>query len=63
MKAIELIGRVDEEHRLQALVPEGVPPGPVQLIILLSENDQASVVWAQGITRGRARLPRSFNTH
>jgi hypothetical protein len=27
MKAIELIGEVDEEHRLQALVPEGIRPG------------------------------------
>jgi hypothetical protein len=49
MKAIELIGDIDEQHRLQARVPEGVPAGPVRLIVLIPEEDEAGVAWTQGI--------------
>jgi hypothetical protein len=51
MKAIELIGQVDEDHRLQAQVPEGLPAGPVRLIVLLPEDDDAGLIWTQGIAR------------
>jgi hypothetical protein len=51
MKAIELIGEVDENHRLQANVPEGLPAGPVRLIVLLSEDDDAGLAWTQGVAR------------
>ncbi len=49
MKAIELVGDIDEEHRLRARVPEEVPAGPVRLIVLLPEEDDAGIAWAQGI--------------
>ena len=51
MKAIEIIGHVDEKHRLQADVPETTPPGPVRIIVLLPEEDEAGVAWMQGIAR------------
>jgi hypothetical protein len=52
MKAIELIGDIDEEHRLQARVPEDLPIGPVRLIVLLPDE----IRWA---LRGpRASPPR-----
>ena len=35
MKAIELVGDIDEKHRLQADVPAEVPAGPLRLIVLL----------------------------
>jgi hypothetical protein len=41
MKAIELIGDIDEQHRLRASVPEELPAGPVRLIVLLSEEDES----------------------
>ena len=49
MKAIELIGDIDEQHRLSASVPEELPAGPVRLIVLLPEEDEAGTVWAQGL--------------
>jgi hypothetical protein len=49
MKAIELVGNIDEQHRLRAQVPEGLPAGPVRLIVLLPEEDDAGLAWAQGI--------------
>jgi hypothetical protein len=51
MKAIELIGDIDEEHRLQARVPEGLPVGPVRLIVLVPEEDEAGIAWAQGTAK------------
>ena len=51
MKAIELIGDIDEQHRLRASVPEGLPAGPVRLIVPLSEEDEAGTDWPRGIAR------------
>ena len=49
MKAIELIGDVDDQHRLQARVPEEVPAGLVRLIVLVPEEDETGAAWAHGI--------------
>ena len=47
MKAIELIGDVDAEHRLKAQVPEDLPAGPVRLLV--PEQDQAEEIWMRAI--------------
>jgi len=49
MKAIELRGDIDAQHRLHAEVPEGVPAGPVRLIVLIADEDGAGPAWAQGV--------------
>ena len=49
MKAIELVGDIDKQHHLHAQVPEGLPAGPVRLIVLLPDEDEAGVSWARGI--------------
>jgi len=51
VKAIELLGEIDEQHRLRASVPEELPVGPVRLIALFSEEDEAGTVWAHGLAR------------
>ncbi len=51
MKTIELIADVDEQHRLRASVPEELPVGPVRVIVLVPEEDDAGVSWSQGIAR------------
>ena len=51
MKAIELTGDIDEQHRLRAQVPEELPVGPVRLIVLLPDEDDAGAAWAHGLTR------------
>jgi len=51
MKAIELIGDIDEKHRLQADVPAEVPGGPVRLIVLLPDEDEGGIIWPQGVAR------------
>ena len=51
MKAIELPGNIDEQHRLRAQVPEGFPTGPVRVIVLLPDEDDAGIAWASGIAK------------
>jgi len=49
MKAIELFGNVDDEHRLQAQVPESVPAGPVRVVVYVPEEDDAGAAWSRGL--------------
>ena len=49
MKMITVVGSVDEHHRLQAQVPEEVPSGPVQLVVLVPAEDDAGIRWTQGL--------------
>ena len=51
MKAIELVGDIDDQHHLHAQVPEGLSAGPVRLIVLLPDEDEAGVAWARGVAR------------
>ncbi len=51
MKAIELVGEIDEQHRLRAQVPEELPAGRVRLIILLPDEDEAGMAWAHGVAK------------
>jgi hypothetical protein len=51
MKAIELVGDIDQEHRLLARVPEAVPAGRVRLIVLIDEEDDTGAAWMQGVAR------------
>ena len=51
MKAIELPGGIDDQHRLQARVPNDLPAGPVRLIVLLPDEDGAGGAWAHRISR------------
>ncbi len=41
MKAIELIGDIDEQHQLHAQVPTGIPAGHVRVIVFLPGEDDA----------------------
>jgi hypothetical protein len=51
MKMIELIGHVDEQHRLSVDVPSSVPPGPVRVVLELpaEERDEDEGSWAGAV--------------
>ena len=53
MKKIELVGRVDEQHRLSAEVPADLSPGVVKVVLILpsGEEDEAGDAWMAGIAR------------
>ena len=52
MKAIEVIGDIDEQHHLQARVPEELAAGPVRLIVLVPKEGDQSVAWARDVAAG-----------
>jgi hypothetical protein len=54
MKAIELTGDIDAEHRLQARVPDELPAGPVRLIVLLPDEDETGATWTRGVAQAWA---------
>jgi len=50
MNSIKLRGHVDEHHRLVAEVPTSVPPGPVDVeLVLPADEDAAAYAWAEGV--------------
>lgn len=51
MKAIELHGNIDREHQLRVEVPADVPEGPVRVIVLLPEEDEAGISWSGGVSK------------
>ena len=51
MKAIELVGDIDKQHRLQANVPPELPAGPVRLIVLLPDEDEPGSTWPLGVAK------------
>jgi hypothetical protein len=51
MDSIAIHGYVDDQHRLSALVPESVPPGPVTVWVAANaREDDAGDAWMAGIS-------------
>jgi hypothetical protein len=50
MRAIELLGEIDDQHQLRAQVPEGFPAGLVRVIVLMPGEDGAGLAWAGGVS-------------
>ena len=55
MKAIELIGDIDDQHRLHAQVPKELPAGQVRLIVLLPGEDEAGTCGPRGLLQSGRR--------
>lgn len=51
MRTIELIGDIDIQHKLSAIAPAELPIGPVRLMVLVADEDDAGTAWAQAIAR------------
>jgi hypothetical protein len=51
MQTIRLIGEIDEQHRLVAKVPNSVPPGSVEVLVIAraTGEDEAGLRWMDGI--------------
>lgn len=49
MNAIELTADIDDQHQLHAQVPRELPVGPVRVIVLLADEDDAGGMWAKGV--------------
>ena len=53
MSQIELLGTVDEHHRLSLVVPEQVKAGPVKVMLEIADDGQDD--WRQGVSQIWAR--------
>jgi hypothetical protein len=51
MNSIPIQGQVDAQHRLSAVVPETVPPGPVTIWMSTAHEDEAGATWMAGIAQ------------
>ncbi len=53
MTTIRVTGQIDSSHRLTAKVPDGVPVGPIDVVLMLPtvESDAVDRVWLQSIAR------------
>ena len=49
MKAVEIQGEIDDQHRLHADVPKSLPAGSVRVIVLIAEEDEGGPAWAAGV--------------
>jgi len=45
------MGDIDADHRLHAQVPEGLPSGPVRVLVLFPDEEEAGIVWANGVAK------------
>ena len=52
MRAVELQGEIDDQHRLHADVPLSLPAGLVRVIVLISEEDEGGPAWAGSLSSG-----------
>jgi hypothetical protein len=55
MEPIELIGHVDEQHRLHVELPAELPPGPVKLLLSPATAEEADDDWRALINQAWAR--------
>ena len=53
MSRIELIGNVDDQHRLSLIVPAEVKAGPVKVILEVADEEEDN--WFQGVAAIWAR--------
>ncbi len=56
MNTVKIIGQVDDNHRLTAEMPARVPPGRIEIIVLLDRDalDEEESSWQAGISRAWA---------
>lgn len=53
MSRTELVGNVDDQHRLSLVVPEQIKPGTVKVIVEIPEDVEDD--WRQGVAHMWAR--------
>ena len=50
MRVIGIVGKIDYEHRIHAETPRDLPPEPVHLIVVRSDED-GGASWPWGVSR------------
>jgi hypothetical protein len=50
MRAIVLVGQIDEQRQLPAGASIDLPPGQVRLVVRMADEDEAGASWSSGIS-------------
>ncbi len=45
MRAMSIVGEIDDDHNIRAEAPRDLPPGRVQLIVVRPDEDEAGAFW------------------
>ena len=51
MRAIGIVGEIDEDHNIRAEAPPDLPPGRVQLIVVRPDEDESGAFWPWDVSR------------
>lgn len=51
MLTLKVTGTVDESHQLNATVPDSIPPGAVEILVIVPgcDEDDAGQQWLRGV--------------
>jgi hypothetical protein len=51
MRAISIVGEIDEGHNIRAEAPRDLPPGRVQLIVVRPDEDASGALWPWDVSQ------------
>ena len=51
MRAIGIVGEIDDDHKIRAEAPQDLPPGRVQLIVVRPDEDEAGAFWPWDVSQ------------
>jgi hypothetical protein len=51
MRAVSIVGEIDDDHHIRAEAPRDLPPGRVHLIVVLPDEDEAGAFWPWDVAR------------
>jgi hypothetical protein len=51
MRAIAIVGQIDDDHQIRAEAPPDLPPGRVQLIVVRPDEDESGAFWPWDVSR------------
>ena len=51
MRAIGIVGEIDEDHNIRAEAPQDLQPGRVQLIVVRPDEDESGAFWPWDVSQ------------
>jgi hypothetical protein len=51
MRAIGIVGEINDHHKIHAEAPRDLPPGPVHLIVVRPDEDEAGAFWPWDVSQ------------
>ncbi len=51
MRAMSIVGEIDDDHNIRAEAPRDLPPGRVQLIVVRPDEDEAGAFWPWDVSQ------------